>query len=158
METYCALRLKEQLFPLKIVPQNAPRIKTQYMKNLPIQLKIAAATSALETLTSAVVTCYFLYGLISGQEKSLQMILGIIVLMIAATAFLASATFNLIKGKRWARSGIVFWQILQISIGWGSLGGQNEIIPIALAIFISSAITISMLFTKPVNKLFEEKD
>ena len=128
------------------------------MKNLPIQLKVAAGLAALEALTAAAVTIYFLYGLLSGQEKSLQMILGIIILMIAATAFLTAATLNLIKGKRWARSGIVFWQILQISIGWGSLGGENENVPIAIAIFISSAVTITMLFTKAVNKLFEEKD
>ena len=128
------------------------------MKNLPIQLKVAAGLAALEALASAAVTLFFLYGLLSGQEKSIQMILGIIILMIAATAFLTAATLNLIKGKRWARSGIVFWQILQISIGWGSLGGENENVPIALAIFISSAVTITMLFTKAVNKLFEEKD
>jgi hypothetical protein len=128
------------------------------MKTLPIQLKVAAAIAAAEALTSAVVTAYFLYGLITGQEKSLQMILGIIILLAAATAFLTSATLNLIKGKRWARSGIVFWQILQISIGWGSLGGENENIPIALAIFASSAVATVMLFTKPVNAIFEEKN
>ena len=86
------------------------------------------------------------------------MILGIIILLAAATAFLTSATLNLIKGKRWARSGIVFWQILQISIGWGSLGGENENVPVAIAIFASSAITTVLLFTKPVNAIFEEKD
>lgn len=128
------------------------------MKNLPLQLKVAAGLAAVEALTSAAVTLYFLYGLLSGQEKSLQMILGIIVLMIAATAFLTAATLNLLKGKRWARSGIVFWQILQISIGWGSLGGENENIPIALVIFASSAIVTVMLFTKVVNAVFEEKD
>lgn len=128
------------------------------MKNLPLQLKVAAGLAAVEALTSAALTLYFLYGLLSGQEKSLQMILGIIVLMIAATAFLTAATLNLLKGKRWARSGIVFWQILQISIGWGSLGGENENIPIALVIFASSAIVTVMLFTKVVNAVFEEKD
>ena len=128
------------------------------MKNLPIQLKIAASLAAAEALTSAAVTVYFIYGLLSGQERSLQMILGIIILLAAATAFLASATLNLIKGKRWARSGIVFWQILQISIGWGSLGGENENVPVAIAIFASSAITTVLLFTKPVNAIFEEKD
>lgn len=128
------------------------------MKNLPIQLKVAAGLAAAEALTSAAVTLYFLYGLLSGQEKSLQMILGIIILMIAATSFLTAATFNLIKGKRWARSGIVFWQILQISIGWGSLGGENENVPVAIAIFASSAIVTIMLFTKAANSVFEEKD
>lgn len=128
------------------------------MKNLPIQLKVAAGLAAAEALTSAAVTIYFLYGLLSGQEKSIQMILGIIILMIAATSFLTAASLNLIKGKRWARSGIVFWQILQISIGWGSLGGENENVPVALAIFASSAIVTIMLFTKPANSVFEEKD
>ena len=109
-------------------------------------------------MTSAAVTTYFIYGLVSGQEKSLQMILGIILLLIAATAFLVSATINLVKGKRWARSGIIFWQILQISIGWGSLGGENENIPIALAIFSSSAVVTMLLFTKAANAFFEEKD
>lgn len=126
------------------------------MKNLPIQLKLAASIATLEALTSASVTSYFIYGLATGQEKSLQMILGIIILTAAATAFLIAATWNLLKLKRWARSGVVFWQILQISIGWGSLGGENQSVPIALAIFTSSAVTISLLFTKAVNRLFEE--
>lgn len=128
------------------------------MKNLPIQLKVAVSIAGAEALTSAGVTAYFVYGLISGQEKSLQMILGIILLLIAATAFLAAATLNLLKGKRWARSGIIFWQILQISIGWGSLGGETENVPVAIAIFASSAVVTMMLFTKAANAVFEELD
>jgi len=126
------------------------------MNKNPIQLKIAAALAGVETIAAAVVTLFFVYGLVSGQEKSLVMILGLIALMVATTGFLASATLNLLKAKRWARSAIVFWQILQLSIGWGSVGGKFEQIPIAIAIFALSGITVVMLFTKPVNALFIE--
>jgi hypothetical protein len=111
----------------------------------PIQLTLALIFASIETLTAAVVTIFFAYGLVF-------ILLTIVGLMLATTAFLTSATFALSKFKRWGRSALIFWQFLQISLGWGSIDGKNGILWLGIAIFAISGITAILLFSKAVSK------
>lgn len=126
------------------------------MKNHPIQLKIALAIAALETLVSAGVTLFFVWGLVTGQAKVLTALALIVALLIATTAFLAAATKALSDLKRWGRSAIVFWQLIQVSLGYGTMEGKDAIFPLAIVIFVISGAAFVLLFTKPVNSLFKE--
>jgi hypothetical protein len=156
VETFRTLRLKKRLFPLKIVPQNHSRIKTQYMQNRPLLYKIALAVAALETIAAAAVTLFFIWGLVTGQAKVLTALALIVGLLVATTAFLASATKAFFELKRWGRSALIFWQLIQVSLGYGTMEGKGAIYWLAIVIFAVSGITFVMLFTKPVSALFEE--
>jgi hypothetical protein len=118
----------------------------------PIQLTLALIFASIETLTAAVVTIFFAYGLVTNQANDFFILLTIVGLMLATTAFLASATLALGKFKRWGRSALIFWQFLQISLGWGSIDGKNGILWLGIAIFASSGITAILLFSKAVSK------
>lgn len=122
----------------------------------PIQFKIAIVTASAETLISAGVTLFFIWGLITGQAKVLSALALIIALLIGTTVFLAAATIALNKLKRWGRSAIIFWQLIQISLGYGTAEGKDANLPLAIAIFAVSGIAFVMLLTKPVNALFKE--
>jgi hypothetical protein len=76
--------------------------------------------------------------------------------MVATTWFLAMATLALSKFKRWGRSALIFWQFLQVTLGWGSIEGQSGILWLGIAIFAVSGTTALLLFSKPVARLFEE--
>ena len=124
--------------------------------NKPIQFKIAVAIAALESLISAGVTLFFIWGLATGQAKVLSALALIDALLLASTIFLVAATIALVKLKRWGRSGIIFWQLIQISLGYGTMEGQDAILPLAIAIFAVSGVAFVLLLSKPVNALFSE--
>ncbi len=118
----------------------------------PIQLNLALTLVALEVLTSAAVTIYFGYGLITNQVNDLPILAAIVALMTGTTVFLAAATKALFDLKRWGRSALIFWQFLQISLGWGTIDGKNGILWLGITIFAVSGITAILLFSKPVSK------
>ena len=118
----------------------------------PIQLNLALTLVALEVLTSAAVTIYFGYGLITNQVNDLPILAAIVALMTGTTVFLATATKALYDLKRWGRSALIFWQFLQISLGWGTIDGKNGILWLGITIFAVSGITAILLFSKPVSK------
>jgi hypothetical protein len=118
----------------------------------PIQLNLALILVALEVLTSAAVTIYFGYGLITNQANDLAILAAIVALMIGTTVFLATATKALYDLKRWGRSALIFWQFLQISLGWGTIDGKSGILWLGITIFAVSGITAILLFSKPVSR------
>lgn len=122
----------------------------------PSVLLLAVGLASLEVLTAAGVTLYFAYGLITNQAQDALVLLTIISVMAATTSFLASATLALFNLKRWGRSALIFWQFLQVSLGWGTLEGETGIPWLAAVIFVVSGITAVILFSKPVGRLFEE--
>ncbi|MCX6485694.1 MAG: hypothetical protein NTX78_03520 [Rhodoluna sp.] len=123
----------------------------------PIQLNLALTLVALEVLTSAAVTIYFGYGLITNQANDLPILAAIVALMIGTTVFLAAATKALYDLKRWGRSALIFWQFLQISLGWGTIDGKSGILWLGITIFAVSGITAILLFSKPVHVIFSEE-
>lgn len=118
----------------------------------PIQLTLAVGFAALEVLTAATVTVFFAFGLLTNQAHDFLILLTIVGMMIATTIFLAAATKALFELKRWARSALIFWQFLQISLGWGSIDGKNGILWLGIAIFAVSGITAILLFSKAVSR------
>lgn len=123
----------------------------------PFQFTLALALAALEVGTAAAVTIYFAYGLVTNQANDFVVLLSIVVLMLATTWFLTMATIALSKFKRWGRSALIFWQFLQVTLGWGSIEGQSGILWLGIAIFAVSGTTALLLFSKPVARLFEEE-
>jgi hypothetical protein len=125
-------------------------------KKRPIQFNIALVIAVVETLISTGVTLFFIWGLITGQAKVIEALALIIGLLIATTVFLAVSTIAMYNLKRPGRSAIIFWQLIQISLGYGTMEGKDANFPLAIAIFAVSGIAFVMLLTKPVNELFKE--
>jgi hypothetical protein len=119
-------------------------------------LRLAVALASLEVLSAAAVTLFFAYGLVTNQANDVVVLLTIVFLMAAATGFLAAATLALYNLKNWGRSALIFWQFLQISLGWGTLEGDTGIPWLASLIFLVSGVTAVILFSRPIGKLFEE--
>lgn len=120
----------------------------------PLQLTVAIACASLEVLTAAAITVFFAFGLITNQAHDFLVLVSLVGLMLAATVFLAAATKALFDHKRWGRSALIFWQFLQISLGWGSIEGKNGILWLGVSIFLISGITAALLFSKPVSQSF----
>lgn len=122
----------------------------------PIQFKIAISLATAESLAAVALTLFFLWGFATGQVLVWTALVFEIALFAATAAFLTAATIALSKLKRWGRSAIIFWQLIQISLGYGTMEGKDANYLLAILIFAVSGATFVMLLTKPVNELFKE--
>lgn len=122
----------------------------------PIQFNVALIIGAVETVVAAALTAFFLWGLLTGQSKVITAVAMLTALFAGTTAFLATATFALYNLKRWGRSAIIFWQLIQISLGYGTMDGKLANYPLAIVIFAVSGVGFIMLLIKPVNELFKQ--
>lgn len=122
----------------------------------PVQFVVALAVAAIETVLSAALTGFFLWGLLTNQAKVVTAVAMLTGLFALTTIFLAAATFALYNLQRWGRSAIIFWQLIQISLGYGTMDGKLANYPLAILIFAVSGATFVLLLTKPVNALFRE--
>jgi hypothetical protein len=79
--------------------------------------------------------------MVTSQSKALLTDSALVLLTLGAAIWLTFAGLAITKGKRWARSAGVFWQLIQLTIALGTfeaslLGGLAIAIP-SIAVFIT---------------------
>ncbi len=88
--------------------------------------------------------------LVSGETKSLVTSVALFALVAAAAAWVIFIGFALLKRKRWARSGGVFWQLVQLAVATGSFSGQFGNQAIGWSLILPSVLGLGLLFNKKV--------
>lgn len=88
--------------------------------------------------------------LVSGETKSLVTSVALFALVAAASAWVIFIGFGLRKGKRWARSGGVFWQLIQLAVASASFSGQFGSQAIGWGLILPSVWVLILLFSKKV--------
>jgi len=88
-----------------------------------------------------------IWSFISGAATSVITDLAFAAICLGVALWLTSAARAITKGKRWARSAGIFWQLIQLAIAIGTI---DVSIPGALAIAIPSIAVFVTLFTKDV--------
>jgi len=88
--------------------------------------------------------------LISGETKSFVTSVALFALVAAAAAWVIFIGFALLKRKRWARSGGVFWQLVQLAVATGSFSGQFGSQAIGWSLILPSLLGLGLLFNKKV--------
>jgi hypothetical protein len=125
------------------------------MGKIKIQTTLRAISVAffLEALVLYVATIAIVWGMTTSQAGALLTNSALVVLTLSAGVWLTFAGIAITKGKRWARSAGVFWQLIQISIALGTfeaslLGG--------FAIALPSLAVLFTLFSSEVVKATSE--
>lgn len=88
--------------------------------------------------------------LVSGETKSFVTSVALFALVAATAAWVIYVGFALLKRKRWARSGGVFWQLVQLAIATGSFSGQFGSQAIGWGLILPSVFVLGLLFSKKV--------
>lgn len=88
--------------------------------------------------------------LVSGETKSFVTSVALFALVAAAAAWVIFIGFALLKRKRWARSGGVFWQLVQLAVATGSFSGQFGSQAIGWSLILPSVLGLGLLFNKKV--------
>jgi hypothetical protein len=88
--------------------------------------------------------------LVSGETKSFVTSVALFALVAAAAAWVIFIGFALLNRKRWARSGGVFWQLVQLAVATGSFSGQFGSQAIGWSLILPSVLGLGLLFNKKV--------
>ena len=113
-------------------------------------LLLAVFVVALEGLFLGALAARLGAALLVGETKSLITSVALFALVAAAAIWVIFVAFSLFKGKRWARSGGVFWQLVQLAVATGSFSGQFGSQAIGWALIIPSVVVLVALLSKKV--------
>jgi hypothetical protein len=116
----------------------------------PVGLLAVLAIIGLEQIVVLYLLSSYVIATLAGQVKSLPTMLALAGLGLVAAVWLAYVFKGLYAGRRWARSGAIFWQLVQLTIAWGSFTGQFANAGIGIALIVPSVLVIGLLFSKPV--------
>jgi len=94
----------------------------------------------LEALVLFGATGATLWAMTSSESKALLTDSALVILTLGAAIWLSFAGIAITKGKRWARSAGIFWQLIQLSIALGTfeaslIGGFAIALPSLAVIF-----------------------
>ena len=123
---------------------------TRQPEKAPFGLTLATILLWAEGLFVAVLAGRLGLALVSGETKSLVTSVALFSLVAAASAWVISIGFGLRKGKRWARSGGVFWQLIQLAVASASFSGQFGSQAIGWGLILPSVWVLILLFSKKV--------
>lgn len=101
----------------------------------------------LEATVLYIATGASIWALITGDTTSVVTGAALSAICLGVALWLTSAARAIAKGKRWARSAGIFWQLMQITISFG-LYEVNVLAAVAVA--LASGAVLITLFTKDV--------
>lgn len=115
--------------------------------NLELTLKGLAVAYLLEALVMYVATGFIIWAMITGSATAI-LTDSILALLTGLAAFwLTLAAKAILKRRRWARSAGVFWQLIQLTIAFGTF--EASIIA-GLAIAVPSVLVFFVLFNRQI--------
>lgn len=123
---------------------------THKNKPRPKALNAIIAVISLEAIVVLGLAALLLVEILAGASRSLTTALALFAMVAAAGAFVAFIAVSLARGKRWARSAALFWQLVQLSVATGSFTGQFGNWIIGTALIVPSMVVAILIFRKEV--------
>ena len=116
----------------------------------PIGLVLATILLWAEGLFVGFLAARLGLALTSGETRSFVTSVALFALVTAASIWIIYVGFSLRKGKRWARSAAVFWQLVQLAVATGSFSGEFGSQAIGWSLILPSVLGLGLLFSKKV--------
>lgn len=118
----------------------------------PFGLILVTILVALEGLAMGAISARLGLALVLGDTKSMVTSVALFALVAAATVWVFFISRGLWRGKRWARSGALFWQLVQLSVASASFSGQFGNAVIGWSLIVPSVLVLALVFSKSVVK------
>ncbi len=115
--------------------------------NLELTLKGLAVAYLLEALVMYVATGVIIWAMITGSATAILTDSILALLTGLAAVWLTLAAKAILKRRRWARSAGVFWQLIQLTIAFGTF--EASVIA-GLAIAVPSVLVFFVLFNRQI--------
>ncbi|MEY3406583.1 MAG: hypothetical protein RLZZ556_655 [Actinomycetota bacterium] len=124
--------------------------------NIDLTLKGLGLAFALEALVMYIATGVIIWAMATGEAKAIATDSVLALLTGSAAIWLSFAARAIVNKKRWARSAGVFWQLIQLTIAFGTFEASWLA---GLAIAIPSILVFFTLFTRQVvDSTLEKRD
>ncbi len=120
-------------------------------------LKVILGILAVELLVLVGIVVAYVAATLAGDVRDLPTMLALVALGLGLATWVGFIIKALIAGRRWARSGALFWQLIQLTVAWGSFTGEFANAAIGFGLILPSVTVIVLLFTKPVFDATQEE-
>jgi hypothetical protein len=127
-------------------------------RNRSVQLVILAILLFIEFLLVSAGAVYLLVELLIDTPQSFASAIAILALTALAAVWVGMIAVHTLRGRSWTRGATVVWQVLQASVGIGSLQGLFARPDVGWPLIILSLIVLALLFTKPVMQATVRRD
>ncbi|HEU4807315.1 MAG TPA: hypothetical protein VFT01_03570 [Homoserinimonas sp.] len=131
-------------------PDGGLRDGSSVPRKRPPQLAILVFLLFIEFLLVSAGAVYLLIELLIDTPQSYASAIAIFVITVLAAAWVGMIALHTLRGRAWTRGATVVWQVLQASIGVGSLQGLFARPDVGWPLIILSIVVLILLFTKPV--------
>ena len=102
-----------------------------------------------ETLVLLGLSGFLIYQLVVDTPDSIASAIGLVLITLAATAWIAVTTFGFVQGRAFARGSAVVWQVLQGAVGLASNQGLFARPDIGSGLFVPALVALALLLFSP---------
>jgi hypothetical protein len=110
---------------------------------------VVAIVLVAETLVLLALSVFLVYEVVADEPDAIASGIGLALITLAATAWIAATTGGYLHGKSLARGSAVVWQVLQAAIGLASNQGVFARPDIASGLFVPALIALALLLFSP---------
>ena len=102
-----------------------------------------------ETLVLSGLSAFLIYQLVVDSPDSIASAVGLVLITLAATAWIALTAIGFVQGKSFARGSAVVWQVLQGAVGLASTQGLFARPDIGSGLFVPALVSLALLLFSP---------
>jgi hypothetical protein len=110
---------------------------------------VVALILVAETLVSLALSGYLIYQLAVDSPDSVASAVGLVLITLAANAWIAITAIGFVQGKSFARGSAVVWQVLQGAVGLASNQGLFARPDIGSGLFVPALVALALLLFSP---------
>ena len=110
---------------------------------------VVAIVLVAESLVLLGLTVFLVHEVVADEPDSIVSGIGLALMTLAATAWIAATTVGYLRGRSFARGSAVVWQFLQATVGLASNQGVFARPDIASGLFVPALIALALLLFSP---------
>ena len=110
---------------------------------------VVALVLVAETLVLLGLSGFLIYQLAVDSPDSMASAVGLVVITVIATAWIAATTIGFFQGKSFARGSALVWQLLQAAVGLASNQGLFARPDIGTGLFVPALAALALLLFSP---------
>jgi hypothetical protein len=110
---------------------------------------IVALILVAETIVLLGLSGFLAYQLVVDSPDSIASAIGLVLITLAATAWIAATAIGFVQGRSFARGSAVVWQVLQGAVGLASNQGLFARPDIGSALLVPALLALALLLFSP---------
>lgn len=125
-----------------------PRDKGEGVGASVTSVRVVTVVLWIEALVMAGLVAVLIFDLLTQRPDSLGSAIALTAIVAIGAVWVVAVARGFTRGAAWARSGALFWQLIQIAVAVGAFQGVFAQPVIGWAILVPSLIVLVLLFSK----------